>query len=651
MEFAGKPERTLQMSANSVRLKRELRDDLDNIILKALRKEPERRYASPEQFAEDIRRHLEGLPVSATPDSIAYRANKFVRRHNIGVAATALILIAVVTGVAATLREARIASENQRRAEKRFAEVRKLANSLIFEIHDSIAGMPGATAARQLIVQRSSEYLDSLAREASGDVSLQRELASAYERLGDVQGDMYGSNLGDPSRAVQSLKKALAMRQSIARANSRNVDDLVSLARAYQEIGRIQWFSLGGTDEGLQNLQQAVSTAEAAVHIDSQNMAAVEVLAQSHQYLGDIQGGSGLRGGTAYLHDALENHLKALPLLQKMADANPADVEKTYLLSRAAIGVGDDYVRMGDAAQALKSYERAEEILRPVAEKINNAVYRRGYAVCHTRIGDALLMSGRPAEALSHYRREREILKPLAAADPKDMAVQSTFTTSEGDIGHAMVEAGQVAEGKATLLRALSNTLALAKAAPDSYSRTLLASTTALAGEGCERGSDNRHAESYYGQALDLYLATMKADAADLEDAVNVAIMRNHLGGVQLKSGQRAKAMEQYQTALREEESLVAASPDNIETLYAMADTYSGVGDASAALAIRTPTRGERFKRFSEARDWYMRSLNVWQRIPTPAHVSPSLFQLTSPREVARRLSDCNVALAQTEPH
>src|SRR5262249_48949687 len=81
---------------------RMLKSDLDNIAMKALYKEPGRRYASVEQFADDIRNHLEGLPVTATPDSTSYRIGKFVRRHTAGVAAAALIVLAVTGGVAAT---------------------------------------------------------------------------------------------------------------------------------------------------------------------------------------------------------------------------------------------------------------------------------------------------------------------------------------------------------------------------------------------------------------------------------------------------------------------------------------------------------------------------------------------------------------------
>src|SRR5580765_3331433 len=143
---------------DSYKLRRRLKGDIDTIVLHALRKDPRRRYSSVEQFAEDIRRHLEGRPVTARRDSWKYRAGKFAIRHKLGVAATALVLMAVMGGVAATARQARIAAANQRKAEKRFSDVRKLANALMFEIHDSIQALPGSTPARKIIVQRSQEY-------------------------------------------------------------------------------------------------------------------------------------------------------------------------------------------------------------------------------------------------------------------------------------------------------------------------------------------------------------------------------------------------------------------------------------------------------------------------------------------------------------
>jgi serine/threonine protein kinase/Tfp pilus assembly protein PilF len=87
-----------------------LRGDLDNIVLMAMRKEPERRYSSVEQFAEDIRRHLEGLPVIARKDTFSYRASKFIRRNKLGVAAAAAIFLTLIAGIAATGWQAKVAA-------------------------------------------------------------------------------------------------------------------------------------------------------------------------------------------------------------------------------------------------------------------------------------------------------------------------------------------------------------------------------------------------------------------------------------------------------------------------------------------------------------------------------------------------------------
>jgi len=111
-----------------------LNSDLDNIVLKALQKEPERRYRSVEEFANDIERHLKGLPILARPATLAYRASKFFRRNKIAVSATAFVILALISGLTIALWQANVARTERDRAEKRFNDVRKLSNSLLFEI-------------------------------------------------------------------------------------------------------------------------------------------------------------------------------------------------------------------------------------------------------------------------------------------------------------------------------------------------------------------------------------------------------------------------------------------------------------------------------------------------------------------------------------
>jgi non-specific serine/threonine protein kinase/serine/threonine-protein kinase len=195
---------------------RRLRGDLDNIVRMAMRKETARRYRSVEQFSEDIRRHLAGRPVIARADTLSYRAGKFWQRNKVGIVAAALLLFTLVGGIVATSRQAhrarvqeQHARAEQARAERRFNDVRNLAHSVLFDYHDAIKALPGATKVRELLVRDALNYLDSLAGEAHGDRALQRELAAAYERVGDVR-----QTLGDMAGTLESQMKALRIREA-----------------------------------------------------------------------------------------------------------------------------------------------------------------------------------------------------------------------------------------------------------------------------------------------------------------------------------------------------------------------------------------------------------------------------------------------------
>lgn len=239
---------TVNLSSNS------LRGDLDNIVLKSLRKEPERRYSSAENFAEDIHRHQRGLPVTARPNTFSYRAEKFFKRNRAGVIGGVLILLAIITGIAATLWQARVAQGERAKAEKRFGDVRKLANSYLFDIFPEIEDLEGSLKARQKILKTAFEYLDSLSQESEGDLVLQGELATAYEKIGEVQGAVNITNMGDINGALESYKKAQKLREAAFAAAPKNPEIKEALAKNYQVFA--------------QTLQWNIDTASAAEYFD-----------------------------------------------------------------------------------------------------------------------------------------------------------------------------------------------------------------------------------------------------------------------------------------------------------------------------------------------------------------------------------------------
>jgi non-specific serine/threonine protein kinase/serine/threonine-protein kinase len=236
------PERPSALVARGGSMKprpRQLRGDLDNIVLMALRKEPQRRYASADQLSEDVRRHLEGRPVIARPDTFGYRASKFVGRNRGLVAAAAGLVLALVAGIGATAWETRVARRERARADLRLRDVRAIANSLLFEFNDAIEKLPGSAPARQLLVTRGLEYIDRLARESGGDAALERELARGYLRLGDLQRRLGDGSPGNAAGALASYRKSLSLSRSADAAEPENDRGGIEASMAMGRIGTL----------------------------------------------------------------------------------------------------------------------------------------------------------------------------------------------------------------------------------------------------------------------------------------------------------------------------------------------------------------------------------------------------------------------------
>src|SRR5260370_2488627 len=188
--------------------------DLDHIVLKAMRKEPAQRYASAEELSADIGNYLAGLPVQAREGSFRYRAGKFVARYKVATALSSALFVALVAGLIVVSWQVHVARVERARAQRRFNDVRKLANSLLFDIHDAIRDLPGSSPVRGQILQKAVEYLDSLSAEADKEPALLGELATAYERVGDLEGHAF-TNLGNTATGLTSYQKALRIREQL----------------------------------------------------------------------------------------------------------------------------------------------------------------------------------------------------------------------------------------------------------------------------------------------------------------------------------------------------------------------------------------------------------------------------------------------------
>ena len=229
----GNPERRTPTRPSQV--ERKVDADLDNILLMALRKEPQRRYASVEQLAGDLRNYLTGMPVSARGNSLRYRAGKFVRRRRVELAAG--VFVAARWWARCFSRCARAASPSTSAivAQQHFDSVRNLANTMLFQLHDEMAKDAGSLKSREMLVKTSLEYLDALYQQGGSDPQLQEELANAYIKVASIQGSDTEANRGNFAGALDSYARAIALLTPLMAADPANHQAGWALAHAYVE--------------------------------------------------------------------------------------------------------------------------------------------------------------------------------------------------------------------------------------------------------------------------------------------------------------------------------------------------------------------------------------------------------------------------------
>jgi eukaryotic-like serine/threonine-protein kinase len=613
------------------KLRRRLAGDLDNIVLKALRKEPNLRYPSVEQFGEDIRCHLEGLPVAASKGSRKYRAAKFVARHKVSVAAATAVFLALATGIGATLREAHIARQQaeiataeRARAEKRFNDVRKLANSLVFEIHDSIQDLPGATPARKLLLDRAVEYLDKLSQDSGGDVDLQRELAWGYQRLAAVQGDTTQSNLGQISAAEASTQKAIALFEAVAKANPNNVTDQLNVANVHRIRGFANIYGPGGRKE----IDLAVAITDRLMQTDGANPSVMSERALEYQGLAYAQDAAGDRG------QSVESFRKFYGLRQDILRTNPDYRGIRRGVAKSAVLYGFALAHIGPRDQALQQMQVGLDDYQALVKAGSEPDVIRELATSQMRFGEVQLMQPDYSGAHSSFRQARATIDHLAKLDPENTMLQSDVWSLEFEEGRVLAITGKYAEALATLQRAVH-----------AFERLHLEGDT---------GPGNSLMQMWIGEAqaglhnlpaaVDAYQKVVASSTADLtqyDDArCDLATAYNKIGDSMVKMGKLREASEAYTKALDTANLAFSLQHQDIPALYPAADAYAGLGDVSAALARKARDADEQVRLWNDARTQYGKSMDTWRKVPSPSRISPDGFISSDPHEIARRLAD-----------
>ena len=391
------------------RLRNLLRGDLDVITLRALAKNPSDRYSSVESFAADILRHLHSEPIEARSQGVLVRATKFVRRNRVSVAVTALLAVAVVSGVSGLYFAQRAHSAEQLRtaqselAKMRLAQVRELSEVFLNRFYDRLRSLQGGAELRGMLADVVARQIEALTEQeavtgvAFDDPDFDRLLALSYRGLGRVRGDVRGESAGDYAAATQAFKRS---QEILTRLRSEVTDAKSPLARSLSiEMMRtlMLWADsvkvAGDLTESKRLLEEAEAIALARASdaaVDERQLHAVILIE-----LAELADREGNREAASSFFE------RSLALRRANLAAMPSDYEALRALGKGLQSVQSRAESAGDYQRALLL---ADELLviraQLVAAKPNDARIAREAMLTTLAKGRALARLGRSDAAL-----------------------------------------------------------------------------------------------------------------------------------------------------------------------------------------------------------------------------------------------------------
>jgi tetratricopeptide (TPR) repeat protein/tRNA A-37 threonylcarbamoyl transferase component Bud32 len=452
-------------------------NELETVVLKALAKEPEERYQTAGELARDIDHYLAGEPIEAKRDSGLYLLKKTIYRHRIGVGVAAGFVLVVVAALVVSMtfwrqaatdrdsaqraqtlaeqqsqearRQAELARAAEARARRRFQQVRELADVFLFQLDPSIAPLPGSAPVRQFIVRKGLAYLDALATDAADDLNLQTHLAGAYITIGDVQGDLATSNLGDLHAALGCYQKALEMLERVAALDANKLPihrlimlDLLKIGDAHANLADI--------DAASQSFDEALALGEGLLAEHPRDRVVRDQLAAAHDRV------SGYLQPRGDLEEALRHARESVRLREANRAQTPENPWLLQGLSASYARIGQIQLEQGRHDEALDSYRTclafAEEFVQAMPEHVYG---RRGIGIAHQWIGIILTERGEHETAITSFHKALASIEGLLHDDPQNGLVQVDLAETCVALGRSQAAVGQCEAARSNFRRAI----------------------------------------------------------------------------------------------------------------------------------------------------------------------------------------------------
>jgi tetratricopeptide (TPR) repeat protein len=372
--------------------------------------------------------------VTARPATIRYRTLKFCRRNKAVAVGVAAVLLTLTGGIVTTSWQARVARRERAVAERRFEQVRRLGWTLLSEIDPEIAPLAGSTKAREKLLASSIAYLDALARDATGDRALLRELAEAYEKVAEVRGMGGVANLGLADVAEQNMRKSLALREQVLATNPSSIDFRLELSRTSRNVA-----SMSHDPKEAQALaRHSMEIAQVAFRQDPKNVKVRSTLASAHYAIGEQVRAEQPKAAIDHFREALSLY----------------DDPSSISLMHKKIGAVLIYQR--DFEPAVAEYREAIKMDEDVVQRQpSNARSKLDLSYGYSDLGYALSSLKRFPEALENYRKAESIRVAQATGDPSNARARGAVVSVTWRLGSVQARAGDRPGAKATLEKAV----------------------------------------------------------------------------------------------------------------------------------------------------------------------------------------------------
>jgi tetratricopeptide (TPR) repeat protein len=573
-------------AAADPRIRRELRGDLDTLVLHAMAKDAASRYPSAEAFSAEIERYLEGRPLTVRPASALERAWKFVKRNRLAVGVGVAAAVSLIGGATVSTIEAR-------RAERRFAQVRELANTFLFQFYDQVTPLPGSTGVRASIVETARKYLDGLAREAGNDKGLLFELAQAYQRLGEVEGSQGKASLGQVEEARRSYQRSLDLYERLPVNRGSPAEWRRAAAQMLVNWAQME-FNQAHFDVAEPLARRAMPLVEGGAADDQTRL--VQALAQRR--LAEIRRDAGAPSeAVALLESAIKTQLDL-----EASGKGPSDLADQIAatrdeLARALVGMGDLDGALSSFQELIRSSEPCDENAPP-GEPCRALAVRLEWAADVYGTVD-LPNLGQPEKAVPLYRQSIHIFERLAAQDPQDRQIRFDLAGGYGKLGDA-VWRDDPRQALELYERALTTTKALvskeqAALVRDSYLNAISRPLIQL----------GRTAEARRALTELLKPGGVVAAPQEYEDRVDSLAIRMLWARLLAAEGKREEAERTLDELTRSGEALRTSHPNDLTAVFVLSNCYREL----AAIAT-----GE------QRRDALLRSAALWHSWPASSY-------------------------------